>query len=83
MRLGFGTPITTGLLARHQVNLFDAVQDLTEQALETVAEMLESEDSNVRMRAALAILRVAEPGRVPKGLRGPPGIQHISTEFDT
>jgi transposase-like protein len=55
--------------SRHQVNLYDLVQDLTEQALETVAAMLQSEDANLRIRAAQTILRVAEPGRVPKGLR--------------
>jgi transposase-like protein len=55
--------------SRHQVNLYDLVQDLTEQALETVAIMLQSEDATVRLRAAQAILRIAHPGRVPKGLR--------------
>jgi len=45
---------------RQQVNLYDSVQDLTEQALETVATMFASEDANLRLRAAQAILRVAE-----------------------
>jgi transposase-like protein len=62
--------------SRHQVNLYDFVQDLTEQALETVAAMLESEDANLRIRAAQAILRIAEPGRVPKGMRS-------EVEFET
>ena len=57
--------------SRHQVNLYDLVQDLTEKALETVAAMLESEDQNLRLRAALALLRVAQSARVPKGLRVP------------
>ncbi len=55
--------------SRHQVNLYDLVQDLTEQALEMVATMLQSEDATLRLRAAQAILRIAQPGRVPKGLR--------------
>jgi transposase-like protein len=55
--------------SRHQVNLYDFVQDLTEQALETVATLLESDDAAVRLRAAQAILRIAEPPRLPRGMR--------------
>jgi transposase-like protein len=62
--------------SRHQVNLYDFVQDLTEQALETVAAMLESEDAAIRLRAAQAILRIAEPARLPKGMRS-------EVEFET
>jgi transposase-like protein len=62
--------------SRHQVNLYDFVQDLTEQALETVATMLESDDAAVRLRAAQAILRIAEPARLPKSIRS-------AVEFET
>jgi transposase-like protein len=62
--------------SRHQVNLYDFVQDLTEQALETVAAMLESDDATLRLRAAQAILRIAEPARLPKGMRS-------EVEFET
>jgi transposase-like protein len=34
--------------SRHQVNLYDLVQDLTEQTLETVGTMVQSEDANLR-----------------------------------
>jgi transposase-like protein len=62
--------------SRHQVSLYDFVQDLTEQALETVAAMLESDDATIRLRAAQAILRIAEPARLPKGMRS-------EVEFET
>jgi transposase-like protein len=62
--------------SRHQVNLYDFVQDLTEQALETVAAMLESDDATLRLRAAQAILRISEPARLPKGMRS-------GVEFET
>jgi transposase-like protein len=55
--------------SRNQVNLYDLVQDLTEEALETVAAMPQSEDANLRLRASQTILRVGGPGRVPKGLQ--------------
>lgn len=55
--------------SRHQVNLYDFIQDLTEQALETIAAMLESDDAHIRLRAAQAVLRIAEPARLPKGMR--------------
>ncbi len=58
--------------ARHQAALYDLVQDLAEQALETVATALTSEDVNVRLRAAQIILRVAAPGhRAPASLHAP------------
>ncbi len=60
----------------HQVNMYDFIQDLTEQALETVAALLKSDDAAVRLRAAQAILRIAEPGRLPKGMRS-------EVEFET
>ncbi len=66
--------------SRQQVNMYDLVQDLTEQALETVATMLESEDANLRIRAAQTILRVADPGRVPRGLRAPMEIETMADE---
>jgi transposase-like protein len=64
--------------SRHQVNVYDLVQDLTEQALETVGTMLESDDANLRIRAAQTILRVADPGRLPKGLRTSMEIETMS-----
>ncbi len=54
--------------ARHQAALYDHVQDLAEQALETIAKALTSEHVNVRLRAAQIILRVAAPGRAPASL---------------
>ena len=66
--------------SRHQVNLYDLVQDLTEQALETVATMLESVDANLRIRAAQTILRVTDPGRLPKGLRTPMEIDTMADQ---
>jgi transposase-like protein len=55
--------------SRHQTALFDFVQGLAEQALETVEELLTSEDANLRLRAAQAILRVAEPSHLSKDTR--------------
>src|ERR1700722_9887448 len=50
--------------SRHQTAMFDLVQGLAEQALETVEELLTSEDANLRLRAAQMILRVAEPSHL-------------------
>ncbi len=50
--------------SRHQTAMFDLVQDLAEQAMETVSELLSSEDPNLRLRAAQAILRLANPGNL-------------------
>jgi transposase-like protein len=55
--------------SRHQTAMFDLVQDLAEQALETVSELLTSEDVNLRLRAAQMILRVAHPGHLSKDTR--------------
>jgi len=55
--------------SRHQTALFDLVQGLAEQALETVAEMLASQDANLRLRAAQVILRVAAPSHPSKATR--------------
>jgi transposase-like protein len=55
--------------SRHQTALFDLVQGLAEQALETVEELLASDDANVRLRAAQAILRVAHPSHLSKDTR--------------
>jgi transposase-like protein len=49
-----------------QTAMFDLVQDLTEQAIEVVSDLLSSEDANVRLRAAQAILRLANPGNLSR-----------------
>ena len=66
--------------SRHQVNMYDLVQDLTEQALETVATMLEADDATLRLRAAQTILRVADPARLPKGLRSSMEIETMADQ---
>jgi transposase-like protein len=56
-----------------QAALFDEVQDLASQALEVLGELLRSEDSNVKLRAAQAILRAAPPFRpAPEAESGRP-----------
>ena len=55
--------------SRHQTALFDFVQGLAEQALETVEELLASEDANLRLRAAQVVLRVAAPNHPSKATR--------------
>jgi transposase-like protein len=55
--------------SRHQTAMFDFVQGLAEQALETVEELLTSEDANLRLRAAQVILRVANPGHLSTDTR--------------
>ena len=55
--------------SHHRTAIFDFVQDLAEQALETVAALLESEDNSLRLRAAQMILRVAGPAELPKDAR--------------
>jgi transposase-like protein len=55
--------------SRHKTAIYDFVQDLAEQALETVATLLTSEDANLRLRAAQTILRVAEPGHLSSDTR--------------
>jgi transposase-like protein len=55
--------------SRHQTAIFDLVQGLAEQALETVEELLSSEDANLRLRAAQVILRIAEPGHISRDTR--------------
>ena len=52
--------------SRHQTAMFDLVQGLAEQALETIEELLASEDANLRLRAAQVILRVAAPSHPTK-----------------
>ena len=52
--------------SRHRTAMYDLAQDLAEQALETVQELLASEDANLRLRAAQLILRVAEPAHLSK-----------------
>ena len=55
--------------SRHQTAMFDLVQGLAEQALETVEELLASEDAHLRLRAAQVILRVANPGHLSRDTR--------------
>ena len=62
--------------SRHQTAMYDLVQDLAEQALETVQELLVSDDANVRLRAAQVILRVARPSHLSKDSRS-------AMEFET
>jgi transposase-like protein len=50
--------------SRQQTAMFDLVQDLAEEAIEVVSALLSSEDANLRLRAAQAILRLANPGRL-------------------
>ena len=52
--------------SRHRTSMYDLAQDLAEQALETVEELLGSQDSNLRLRAAQLILRVAEPAHLSR-----------------
>src|SRR5438876_768259 len=55
--------------SHHRTAMYDFVQDLAAQALETVATLLESEDASLRLRAAQMILRIAEPSQLPKEAR--------------
>jgi transposase-like protein len=55
--------------SRQQTAMFDLVQDLAEEAIEVVSELLTSEDGNLRLRAAQAILRLANPGHLSKETR--------------
>jgi transposase-like protein len=55
--------------SRQQTAMFDLVQDLAEQAIEVVSDLLSSEDANLRLRAAQAILRLANPGHLSKETR--------------
>src|ERR1700719_571221 len=64
--------------SRHQTALFDHVQDLAEQALETVAELLTAEDTHLRLRAAQVILRVAEPSHLSPDSRTAIGFETIA-----
>ena len=55
--------------SRHQTALFDHVQDLADQALDVVTELLTAPDAPLRLRAAQAILRIAEPSRLSQDAR--------------
>lgn len=55
--------------SRQQSAMFDLVQDLAEEAIEVVSALLSSEDANLRLRAAQAILRLANPGHLSKETR--------------
>jgi transposase-like protein len=55
--------------SRQQTAMFDLVQDLAEEAIEVVSKLLTSEDANLRLRAAQAILRLANPGHLSKETR--------------
>ena len=55
--------------SRQQTAMFDLVQDLAEEAIEVVSGLLSSEDVNLRLRAAQAILRLANPGHLSKQTR--------------
>src|SRR5271169_3262589 len=64
--------------SRHQTALFDFVQGLAEQALETVEELLASEDASLRLRAAQVVLRVAQPGHLSNANRDASAPQYLS-----
>ena len=64
--------------SRHRTSMYDLAQDLAEQALETVEELLGSQDSNVRLRAAQLILRVAEPAHLSKDTRTAMNIETLA-----
>jgi transposase-like protein len=55
--------------SRQQTAMFDLVQELAEQAIEVVSDLLASEDPNLRLRAAQAILRLANPGNLSRQTR--------------
>jgi transposase-like protein len=55
--------------SRQQTAMFDLVQDLAEEAIEVVSHLLVSEDAKLRLRAAQAILRLANPGHLSKETR--------------
>jgi transposase-like protein len=55
--------------SRQQAAMFDLVQDLAEEAIEVVSGLLSSEDANLRLRAAQAILRLANPCHLSKETR--------------
>jgi transposase-like protein len=52
--------------SRQQTAMFDLVQDLAEEAIEVVSDLFASEGANLRLRAAQAILRLANPGHLSK-----------------
>ena len=67
---------------RLQTALYDEVQDLVAQALEVLAELLHSENVNIRLRVAQTLLRAANPMKANTNLHTNIGLETLADHVD-
>src|ERR1700689_2483066 len=65
--------------ARLQTALYDDVQDLVSQALEVLAELLHSDNVNIRLRVAQTLLRAANPMKASRILHSDIDVETLQT----